>query len=120
MTSEATSTTKLLCIHAGECPGCSAIEFTQEEQASQKAERVTQAARHFRALDACVISPLEVRAPSHAYRTRAKWVCDDRGFIGLYRKGTHEVVNLVDCVIVRPAIKRVLAALRRLRLKTMR
>ena len=117
MTSEATSTNKLSCIHAGECPGCSAIALTEEEQAAQKTERVTQAVRSFRALDACEVSPLEVRAPSDAYRTRAKWVADDRGFIGLYRKGSHEVVDLIDCVIVRPAIKRALAALRRLRLE---
>ena len=107
----------LACIHKGDCPGCSAIALSREEQANQKTERVTQAVRSFRALDACVVSPLEVRAPSDAYRTRAKWVCDDRGSIGLYRKGTHEVVNLVDCRIVRPAIKRVLEALRRLRLE---
>ena len=110
-----TSTTKLSCIHTGACPGCSAIALTHEEQTAQKTERVTQAVRSFRALDACEVSPLEVRAPSDAYRTRAKWVADDRGFIGLYRKGSHEVVDLIDCVIVRPAIKRALAALRRLR-----
>jgi 23S rRNA (uracil1939-C5)-methyltransferase len=112
-----TTTTTLPCIHAHECPGCSAIELSREAQAEAKTERVTQAVRHFRALDGCAIDTLETRAPFDAYRTRAKWVCDERGHIGLYRKGTHEVVNLVDCLVVRPAIKRVLDALRRLRIE---
>lgn len=111
------TTTKLPCIHASECPGCSAIDLSREAQAEAKTERVTQAVRHFRALDACALDALETRAPIDAYRTRAKWVCDDRGHIGLYKKGTHEVVNLVDCLVVRPAIKRVLEAIRRLRIE---
>lgn len=48
------------------------------------------------------------------YRTRAKLVAGKGGALGLFRAGTHEVVDLPGCLVLRPVVARVAGAVRAL------
>jgi 23S rRNA (uracil1939-C5)-methyltransferase len=58
------------------------------------------------------VGPVEARPPDFGYRTRTKWRVGPRGEIGLFRAGTHEVVDLPACGVVRPLLSRVGEVLR--------
>lgn len=107
-------TGRLECAHAGLCPACPAIALAPAEQLAAKRERVRNALSAY-ALTCGIEAPSvrAVGARSH-YRTRAKWVVDAEGRVGLYRRGGHDVVDLPDCPVLAPSVARVDAALREL------
>ncbi|MFO0712515.1 MAG: pseudouridine synthase [Sandaracinus sp.] len=101
-----------LCALAARCPGCPAIALPAAEQAARKAERLRAALARFAELGSLAVPPVTTEAARSHYRTRTKWVVDREGRIGLYARGTHDVVDLASCPIVRPSLARVVAALR--------
>jgi len=58
----------------------------------------------------------EVRAadPIAGYRTRAKLVADASGALGLFAEGTHEVIDLPECVVLEKSVAHTVRALREL------
>lgn len=103
----------LLCPHADRCPGCPSIALTRPEQLAQKRWSITRALAPYGAGP----EPIEaICAPEEesGYRTRAKLVAGRGGALGLFRAGTHEVVDLPGCLVQRPVILRVAAAVRAL------
>ncbi|GAB4213190.1 MAG: hypothetical protein OHK0013_36850 [Sandaracinaceae bacterium] len=102
----------LHCPHAARCPGCPALALGSAAQHAAKAARLASAVARFPELVSAVTEPIVAVDPPFAYRTRTKWVADDHGRLGLFARGTHDVVDLVSCGILRPSLARVLTALR--------
>jgi len=111
-------TERLQCGLASRCPGCPAIELAVAEQLAGKRARVERAVTRFEATQSLEVAPCPAIGARDHYRTRTKWVVDGEGRIGLYARGTHEVVDLERCPVLRPSIARVVAALRALRVET--
>ena len=102
------------CEHATRCPGCALIDRPLAAQLVAKAERVARALAPFASLAA--LRPEAVRAadPVVEYRTRAKLAIAPGPRIGLFARGTHEVLDLPGCRVLAPCIAASVAALRRL------
>jgi len=60
------------------------------------------------------VPELGAAEPIVGYRTRAKLVANAQGSLGLYAAGTHDVIDLPECVVLEPLVARVVAALRAL------
>ena len=103
---------RVVCALADRCPGCPAIGDDTATQAAQKQARVASAIARFPELSAIVVPRVTMAAAREGYRTRTKWVVDREGRIGLFARGTHDVVDLPQCPILRPALTRVVTALR--------
>ncbi len=102
------------CPHAKDCPGCALIELSPSEQHMAKLALVrSELAVHPGLVD---LAPTELRVLSEpiAYRTRAKLVLGKGGALGLFRAGTHDVVDLPGCRVQRPAIEDAARAIRAL------
>ncbi len=106
----------IVCPHAAQCPGCPSIALTRVEQLAQKRGAIVLAITPYGSL---VEPAAEISAPEAdlGYRTRAKLVAGKGGSLGLFRAGTHEVVDLPGCLVQRPVIARVASVMRTLMAK---
>ena len=105
------------CPHRPPCGGCALLERPYEEQLERKRERVRGALARFPSqrdlpVRDCLPAPSTV-----GYRTRAKFAVAlprgaGRAVIGLYRPGTHEVLDLPECRVVHAALRPLLEELR--------
>jgi len=102
------------CSHATLCPGCALIDCSLAAQLAAKAERVRRVFAPFAALAALRPEPVRAADPVVGYRTRAKLAVAPGPRIGLFARGTHEVLDLPGCRVLEPAIAASVAALRRL------
>lgn len=110
-----TATEEPSCGIARECGGCAQIETPYAAQVRAKTARVRDALARYPSLaevvlDSCVEAPQRWR-----YRNRAKLAVQGDGNrvrIGLYRRGTNEIVDLAPCVVQRPVLQLGLEALR--------
>jgi len=100
------------CAHATRCPGCALIDRPLAGQLAAKAERVASAFAPFPTLAALRPEPVRAAAPVTDYRTRAKLAIAPGPRIGLFVRGTHEVLDLPGCRVLAPAIAASVAALR--------
>ncbi|MFN8640565.1 MAG: 23S rRNA (uracil(1939)-C(5))-methyltransferase RlmD [Candidatus Binatia bacterium] len=104
-----------ICPHAPACVGCALVGTAYTRQLALKRQRVIDAlAAHARlagvAVSACVGSPRVF-----GYRNQVKLVVRQsrRGLLfGIYRPGTHQVVDISQCAVHDPRITRVLAGVR--------
>jgi 23S rRNA (uracil1939-C5)-methyltransferase len=94
------------CPHHGACPGCPLLDQPADAQAARKAAALTGALSAYPRL-AVEVAPLVRAAPDFGYRTRTKWRLGPGGAVGLYRAGTHEVLDLPGCGVVRPLLAEV-------------
>ncbi|HEX2677042.1 MAG TPA: pseudouridine synthase [Polyangiales bacterium] len=101
------------CVHE-RCGGCTLLKLTAAEQLVRKRGHVTTATARYPELAASTIGPLTAApaAETFAYRTRAKLVVSERGEIGLYAPGSHEVVDIPECLVMAPKLKHVVGAVR--------
>lgn len=104
--------TLVRCAHATACPGCPAIALGTAAQLAAKRARVVAALARFPELAGLEVPEVRAVGPRAGYRTRAKWVVDTAGRMGLFARGTHEVVDLEHCPVLRPALDLVASALR--------
>lgn len=83
-----------------------------EQLARKRATLVTALAPYALAVEPAegIVSPEE----EAGYRTRAKLVAGEGGALGLFRAGTHEVVDLPGCLVLRPVVAAVAQAARAL------
>jgi 23S rRNA (uracil1939-C5)-methyltransferase len=118
-----TAPTTIRCPHRPPCGGCALLHLPPDEQLAWKRDRVARALGRFPSLRevtvrACVAAPSSV-----GYRTRVKFAVARRPdaprvAIGLFRPGTHEVLNLPECLVVHPALRPVIDELRSLLAET--
>lgn len=102
------------CNQAEACQGCPLIEMKPEAQLEFKQQLVARAM-----LDAGlkrVVVPEVIAAPHElGYRTSAKLVIgrEKRHLrIGLFRRGSHEIIDLKECPLHHPLINKILAVVR--------
>jgi 23S rRNA (uracil1939-C5)-methyltransferase len=105
---------RVLCVHAAECGGCSLLELPASEQAAAKRERVRQAFARYLPLNELRVDAVAKARRNAGYRTRAKLVVAHDGRIGLYARGTHDVLDIPRCRVVTPLIAGVVDEIRRL------
>lgn len=103
------------CPHYPDCVACVFSGLPYGQQIDRKRRRVADALAKYESLAACEILPL-VKAPrAFGYRNQAKLVvrAASRGVrFGVYRPGTHEVVDIVDCPVHEPRVRAALKAVR--------
>jgi 23S rRNA (uracil1939-C5)-methyltransferase len=99
------------CPHAAACPGCPLIERDLAEQLAFKRDVVVRALATYPALtNASVAEPIPAE-PVVGYRVRAK-LAAEAGKLGLYARGSHELVDVPECLVLRPRLREVARQLR--------
>ncbi|APG28622.1 23S rRNA (uracil-5-)-methyltransferase RumA [Syntrophotalea acetylenivorans] len=98
------------CNLAERCQSCALIQMDYEAQLRYKSAKLKQALADFEMLKD--LQPQPILAAEHplGYRTNAKLALSkERGkvHIGLYRRGTHKVVDIEDCPLHHPLINRI-------------
>ncbi len=104
---------RLSCTHAPRCGGCPLSALDYGAQLEAKHAEVDRAVRRYPELGSARIQPVVPAASMVGYRVRAKLVVAGAS-VGLYARGTHEVVDLPDCQLLAPPVAAAVAAIRRL------
>lgn len=100
------------CPHAERCAGCPLIGASYPEQLVAKRRQLRAAIERFPHLRGVEVEPTVGAARIVDYRGRAKLVVASGPAVGLYARGTHDVVDIPECRVLSPALRRVAAALR--------
>ncbi|WP_051361528.1 23S rRNA (uracil(1939)-C(5))-methyltransferase RlmD [Desulfuromonas sp. TF] len=103
------------CKQAASCQGCSLIAMNYRAQIYFKKDKVRHALDRYDSLKKVPAHPVWEAPNPFGYRTNAKLVMDkERGRvkIGLYRRGTHDVVDIGDCPLHHPLINRIVAVVK--------
>lgn len=106
------------CPHRPGCDGCPFFETPLAERLAQGQEKVAEALERFFDLDRVDLAACRESPRTLGYRTRVKLAAavDEAGGLrlGLFRAGTHEVVDIPSCPVANPALLPILDAVRRL------
>ena len=103
------------CKDAATCLGCPLIGMRYEEQLRWKQDLVRSEIGAYVSLAATVVHPPLAPERCLKYRTTAKLAVaggHSDPFIGIYRRTSHDVVDLGDCPLHHPLINRVIAIVR--------
>jgi 23S rRNA (uracil1939-C5)-methyltransferase len=103
------------CSLAGECPGCPIIHLAYPQQLKHKEQLITAALRSYTTLDALTPNTIMAAPATFGYRTTAKLAIakvHGKAQVGLYKRGTHEVIDIGNCPQQHPLINKVAQALR--------
>ena len=99
------------CPHWDHCEGCPLVGTPYPEQLKIKTRRVLEAfeAVGFEApLLKQLVKPTRAAPLTIGYRNKAKWILQPEGDghlkMGMYRPGTHEVIDMPQCAVHAPAI----------------
>jgi 23S rRNA (uracil1939-C5)-methyltransferase len=101
------------CEHAKDCPGCPLIDLPYGEQLEAKRRTVVSSLSRFFELVESDVSPAVGAEPIVEYRRRAKLAVSGRS-VGLYRRGSHAVVDLPRCRVQDPVVLSIVARVREL------
>lgn len=105
--------TLLSCPHASTCGGCPLIALPYGEQLERKQARVARSAARFPALASLDVGEVLPPDPRAGYRVRAKVMVGPGGEVGIFAaEGDHDVVDTPGCIVLAPALVRVLEVLR--------
>jgi 23S rRNA (uracil1939-C5)-methyltransferase len=105
------------CPHFPDCVGCALIGTPYGRQLERKHRMVREALAAHPALAGLDVPPPIGSPKAFGYRNQAKLVARRSGrglLLGIYRPGTHQVVDIGECPVHDPAIARVLASARRI------
>ena len=108
-------TARTLCKLEQDCLGCALIGMKYADQLRLKQQRVAQALHQQRLLDELEIPAVMPSDPPVAYRASAKLAFSRRRekiMLGLYRRGTHDVIDCPDCPVHHPLINEIAAVVR--------
>jgi len=103
------------CRCSNNCQGCPLIALNYPAQLAVKQARVAADFARYRSLQDVAIAPVWGAEHPFSYRTNAKLIiAKHRGVvsIGLYRRGTHAVVDIGDCPLHHPLINRIVAVVK--------
>jgi len=104
------------CRHSAQCLGCPMIVMKYQSQTEWKQQNVQKQLRQFKELDGITVHSLISPLRRIHYRTTAKLVIAGKfsdPFIGIFRRSSHDVFDLVDCPVQHPLINRVIDTVRR-------
>ncbi len=111
MKKHTTSTSSILsCPYEAECSGCKYLELPYEEQLKLKSDQLR---AHFQDAQFPYLGDIEVHsAGSAGLRDRLdfSWV---GGKLGLYKKQSHELVDIETCLQLSPALQQALSEIRK-------
>ncbi len=94
-----------------ECLGCPLIGMKYQAQLDYKQQRVANALADQKLLRDDLVQPALASEPAVAYRASAKLVFGrkrEKVLIGLYQRGSHEVIDTSDCPVHHPLINRII------------
>jgi tRNA/tmRNA/rRNA uracil-C5-methylase (TrmA/RlmC/RlmD family) len=97
------------CPHAAECGGCDWQHAERDLQLQMKREIVVDAYRRIGGLDVDgLLEGPEPIGPEFGVRQRVTLSFDPAGRPGLFARGSHDVVPIEGCLVVRPELDRVI------------
>jgi 23S rRNA (uracil1939-C5)-methyltransferase len=100
------------CEHAARCPGCPLGDLSRDAAHARKREALVAALSAYPRLAAVPVGDTIGIAPDVGYRTRMKLPVATGGAVGLYARGTHDVVDSPRCRVAAPEVAHVLRAIR--------
>ncbi|HEX7477025.1 MAG TPA: RsmD family RNA methyltransferase, partial [Polyangiales bacterium] len=100
------------CEHGQRCGGCALLGVPVAQQLGRKRAAVRDALGCYPALQAVATDEVVAAQPMTGYRTRAKLVVSPSGEIGLYARGTHDVIDIPHCQVLSPRLLAVVDAVR--------
>jgi len=103
------------CSHADACQGCLLIGLNYPAQLKWKEDSVRAELQRYDALRPVPVVPIWAAPQAFGYRCHAKLVmARERGKvkIGLYRRGSHDVVDIGNCPLHHPLINRIVEVVR--------
>lgn len=103
------------CSLAGECPGCPLIHMAYPQQLKHKQQLITAALRYYPSLNDLKPNNIWAALETFGYRTTAKLAITKirgKAHVGLYKRGTHDVIDIGNCPQQHPLINKVVQALR--------
>ncbi len=108
-------TTNIACKVERDCLGCPLIGMKYGDQLLFKQQRVANALKEQGLLDEVTVPPVLPAEAPFGYRASAKLTFArnrDKVLIGLYKRGTHEVIDSPDCPVHHPLINKIVAVVR--------
>lgn len=103
-------TTQQLCDREQKCLGCPLINMKYADQLLFKQKRVATALQQQKLLNNIDVQPVMPSEPPSAYRASAKLAFSrkrEKVLLGLYQRGTHDVVDCPDCPVHHPLINKI-------------
>ncbi len=103
------------CSCANLCQGCALLPMRYEAQLRYKEARLKQALGNYENLKNLQPQPIWSATNPLGYRTSAKLALGKtrgRVQVGLYRRGTHQIVDIGDCPLHHPLINRIVRVVR--------
>ena len=97
------------------CLGCPLIALDYSEQLNFKEERVKDAMKHYPQLRNLEVRPVLPAPEPLGYRINAKLVfVKERGRVrlGLYRRGSHNVIDIGECPLHHPLVNKIVQTVR--------
>ncbi len=97
------------------CLGCPLVSMQYQGQLQFKQQRVEQALSALIPAGSFSVLPILPAVDTLGYRTSAKLVFArkrEKLFLGLYRRGSHEVVDIAECPVHHPLINRIATIVR--------
>ncbi len=104
------------CGHMPECDGCPLMEMKYAAQLEWKRELVANQVRRYASLANIEILPVIASPSELQYRNSAKLVIAGKfaaPVIGIYRRESHDILDISDCTLHHPLINRIAAATKR-------
>ena len=108
-------TTNVACKVVDECLGCPLIGMKYADQLLFKQQRVAEALMQQGLLEEVRVLPVLPSDPNFGYRASAKLAFSrnrEKVLIGLYKRGSHEVIDCPECPIHHPLINKIAAVVR--------
>ena len=106
---------KTSCPHYRACQSCALLSWKYESQLACKSKRVAEALAVYPELLDVDLADVWAAPEALGYRASAKLVVArkrGKGQVGMYRRGSHDVVDIAECPLHHPLINRVAAVVR--------
>ncbi len=103
------------CPHHRLCQSCALMSWRYDAQLACKRKRVADALAKYPNLSEVVLNDVWAAPEELGYRASAKLVVArnrTKALVGMYRRGSHDVVDIADCPLHHPLINRVAAVVR--------
>ena len=104
------------CNDSGHCLGCPLIAMKYRNQTEWKQQYIQKQLRQYRELDTITVHPLLSPTQLIHYRTTARLVIAGKHsepYIGIFKRSSHDVFDLIECPIHHPIINRIVDTVRR-------
>jgi len=108
-------TSAIACKHDSDCLGCTLIRMKYADQLLFKQRRVAEALKQHGLLDKVQVQAVMPSENPLGYRASAKLTFArnrEQVLVGLYKRGSHEVIDCPDCPVHHPLINKIVTVVR--------